>query len=180
MNTYIIKTPRLGLRNWNASDLDPATLMNADERVMEFFPNIWSGKETANFIKRMQDHYIDHGFCYFAVDLLETKCLIGFIGLSYQTFDSSFTPCIDIGWRLIHGAWGKGYATEGAHACLEYAFSTLKLKEVYAIAPKTNMKSQKVMQKLGMIPFTHFVHPKVDPTSELKNCVAYKILNVRL
>jgi len=49
------------------------------------------------------------------------------IGLAFQEYKTKFTPAIDIGWRLKRSAWGKGYATEGAKRCLEYAFNELKI-----------------------------------------------------
>lgn len=176
MLNYIIKTDRLGLRNWQVSDIEPATRMNADKVVREFFPNTMSQLETEDFIKNMQQHFATHGYCYFAVDELATHKFIGFIGLSNQTFKSGFTPCVDIGWRLLPEFWGKGYATEGALGCVNFVFTTLKLKEVYAIAPEMNLKSQRVMQKIGMSKCIHFVHPKIDKNNPLKNCVAYRIL----
>ena len=88
------------------------------------------------------------GFCYFAVDTLNNRDFIGFIGISEQTFQSDFTPCIDIGWRLSQDQWGKGYATEGAKRCLDYAFNDLKLKNIKAICPSINDKSERVMSKL--------------------------------
>jgi len=176
MEKYIIKTSRLGLRNWQDSDIENATMMNADMAVMEFFPNIWSRQETEKFIKRMQTHFSEHGFCYFAVDELNTGNFIGFTGLLHQTYQTNFTPFIDIGWRLMPNAWGKGFATEGANACLNYAFHTLNLPTIFAIAPELNLKSQKVMQKIGMTEYAHFIHPKIDPGNPLKKCVAYRIL----
>lgn len=176
MLNYIIKTDRLGLRNWQASDIDPSTRMNADKTVREFFPNTLSQLETEVFIKTMQQHFAANRYCYFAVDELETHKFIGFIGLSNQTFKSDFTPCVDIGWRLLPEFWGKGYATEGALACINFAFTILKLKEVYAIAPELNLKSQRVMQKIGMTEYMDFIHPKIDKNNPLKNCVAYRCL----
>ncbi len=178
MLNYIIKTDRLGLRNWQEKDIEPATIMNADKAVREFFPNTLSQQETEDFIKRMQQHFTMYGYCYFAVDELATNKFIGFIGLSNQTFKSEFTPCVDIGWRLLSTAWGKGYATEGALACLTFAFTTLNLKEVYAIAPVLNLKSQHVMQKIGMSEYIHFIHPKIDKNNPLKKCIAYRALNL--
>lgn len=176
MANYSIKTNRLGLRNWQDSDIEKAVNMNFDVSVMEFFPSIMTPEQTIGFIKRMQLHFTAHGFCYFAVDVLETDAFIGFIGLSTQTFESSFTPCVDIGWRLLPSAWGKGYATEGARACLKFAFSRLRLPEVYAIAAELNIKSQRVMRKLGMTAFIRFAHPNIAVENPLRDCVAYRIL----
>jgi RimJ/RimL family protein N-acetyltransferase len=175
MAHYIIKTERLGLRNWQTKDIVPTKKMNSDKAVMEFFPTIWSQKQTEDFIQRMRKHFRKHEFCYFAVDELETGKFIGFIGLMNQTYNTSFAPFVDMGWRLIPEVWGQGFASEGARACLDFAFEKLNIKEVYAIAPELNKKSQKIMQKLGLHQYEHFSHPKIDIENPLCKCVAYKI-----
>jgi RimJ/RimL family protein N-acetyltransferase len=151
--------------------------MNANKEVMAFFPEIWTQEETKNFIFRMKRQFKNYKFCYFAVDVLDSNEFIGFIGLSYQTFKSEFTPSVDIGWRLIPEYWGKGFATEGALACLNYGFEKLNIKSIIAISPQLNIKSQTVMLKLGMTKFTSFTHPNIDKNNSLKNCVAYRIIN---
>ena len=90
MTNYIIKTERLGLRNWQTKDIAPAKTMNCNDSVMEFFPNLWSQKQTEDFIQRMRKHFRKHEFCYFAVDELETGKFIGFIGLMHQTYTTLF------------------------------------------------------------------------------------------
>lgn len=174
---YLFTSERLGFRNWKTSDIDKMAEINANKQVMEFFPSTQTAEQTALFIERMQQLLARTGFCYFAVDALEDGKLIGFIGMAEQTFDAAFTPCIDIGWRLHPDVWGKGYATECAKACLEYAFHTLKLKKVYAMAPAINQKSIAVMQKIGMHYVTNFMHPLLLSDERLKDCVLYEINN---
>ncbi len=173
MKEYIIKNKRLGLRNWNASDLLPFTEMCQDKEVMKYFPNLLSEKDVENFIERMQIHFKEFGFCYFAVDILETKEFIGFTGMLHQTYKSPFTPCIDIGWRLKRKAWNTGFATEAANACLSFASNHLKLKEVYSIASKANLNSIHVMKKIGMEFHSEFQHPALLKNELLKDCVVY-------
>lgn len=170
---YIIKTERLGLRPWHDDDIPLMTAINQDKDVMRFFPALSTEQETHEFVKRMQTHYEQYGFCYFAVDRLDTGGFIGFIGLLHQTFESHFTPCVDIGWRIKKEEWNKGFATEGATACLNFAFDKLHITEVYAIAPKKNEPSEKVMKKIGMMKKDEFEHPKLLAHSELKTCVLY-------
>jgi len=124
--------------------------LNADPAVMEFFPALKSKEETAQFISRMQNQFEKKGFCYYAVDQLETHSFIGFIGFGWQTFEASFNPSVDIGWRLSQPNWGKGLATEGANRCLKYGFENLGFKKVNSIASVSNIKSTNVMQKIGM------------------------------
>ena len=87
------------------------------------------------------------------------------------------TPFVDIGWRLKKSTWNQGFATEGAKRCLVYAFEILKLKTIYAIATANNDKSMRVMEKIGMKKHTTFMHPLISEKSELKECVAFKIMN---
>lgn len=172
---YIFISERLGFRNWEIADVDAMTQINLDEAVMEFFPSTLSKEQTADFIIRMSNQFAKNGFCYFAVDKLIDNELIGFIGISEQSYAAPFTPCIDIGWRIKSNEWNKGYATEGAKRCLEFAFTELKLKEIFAIAPTVNKKSESIMLKIGMQKQYEFVHPLLAQNEHLKNCILYKI-----
>ena len=172
---YIFKSERLGFRNWSKNDLSEFAKINADVKVMEHFPKPLSEKETAEFIKRLLRHYEKHGFNYFATEILESGELIGFIGLAFQDYKSDYTPAVDIGWRLKKSAWSKGFATEGAKRCLEFAFNELNLKKIISTCTKNNYRSEKVMQKIGMRKLGEFNHPKLKGYPELEKCVCYGI-----
>ncbi len=174
---YIFTSQRLGFRNWLSSDLPKMAAINADEGVMKFFPSTQTKARTKEFIKRMQTQFEKNGFCYFAVDVLETSEFIGFIGLSEQTYDADYTPCVDIGWRLGKTHWEKGYATEGAKRVLQYGFEELKLGRVLSIAPVVNKASESVMKKSGMHKVTTFEHSLLMDNERLKECVLYEITN---
>jgi len=177
MSKYLFTSNRLGFREWNSDDLPIMASINADPKVMEFFPSIQSVSQTEEFIKRNQKMFAENRFCYFAVELLETNELIGFIGLSQLTFESSFTPCVDVGWRIGLKYWNCGYATEGAKRCLLYAFEDLKLKEVFSVAPVINVKSIAIMHKIGMLQRTYFEHPLLNNFDHLKKCTLFYISN---
>lgn len=170
---YVFQSARLGFRNWRESDIDEMARISGDEKVMEFFPGVATKEQTTSFVQRMQILYAEKGFCYFAVDKLDTGEFIGFIGMMEQTYEASFTPCVDIGWRLKSSEWNKGYATEGARRCLEYAFRTLRLEKIYATAPAVNTKSQRIMTKIGMEKCGEFIHPRLKDDERLRNCVLY-------
>jgi len=172
---YLFKSARLGFRNWQETDLAALSSINSDEKVMEFFPATKTAEETADFIQRMQQEYCEKGFCYFAADDLSTNELIGFIGLHEQVFEAAFTPCIDIGWRLRKRSWNKGFATEGARACLRYAFDQLHLKKIVSIAPEINSKSENIMRRIGMTKKGVFKHPLLKDFPKLESCVLYEI-----
>ncbi len=175
MQRYIITTERLGLRNWNNSDLTEMTALNQDAQVMEFFPSTQNRDKTQGFIGRMQKHFEAHGYCYFAADRLDTGEFIGFIGLCTQSYLDDRPTFTDIGWRLKQAAWGKGFATEGAKGCLKFAFEELNLDKVYSVCSLINVKSEKVMQKIGMQKEMEFKHPVLGDYPALEVCAFYVI-----
>ncbi|MGQ7857213.1 GNAT family N-acetyltransferase [Pedobacter sp. WC2501] len=148
--------------------------INTDKEVMEFFPGMPSKEQTIEFINRMLKQFEEKGFCYFAVEKLENKEFIGFIGLSEQNYNAEFTPCIDIGWRIKSSEWNKGFATEGARKCLDYALNVLNIQNVYSVAPKCNKKSEYIMAKIGLTKLCEFEHPLLINNDRLKTCVLYK------
>lgn len=172
---YLFTSARLGFRNWKETDHIPMAEINANPVVMEFFPSMLNATQTGEFIRRMQTMFLETGYCYFAVDELHTGSFIGFIGLFYQTYEASFTPCVDVGWRLDPKFWGRGYATEGARRCLEFGFRTIHLKNIYATAPLINLRSIKVMEKTGMKKLQEFNHPKLIHDKRLERCVCYAL-----
>lgn len=172
---YLFTSQRLGFREWQSSDLSQMAAINADPLVMEFFPSLQSVEQTQDFIKRNQLLFSEKRFCYFAVELLSSKKFIGFIGLSQVKFEAPFTPCVDVGWRLASSHWGKGYATEGALRCLEYARTVLNLIEVFSMAPAINTKSIAIMKKLGMEFELKFQHPFLIDCPRLSECDLYRI-----
>ncbi len=172
---YLFTSSRLGFRTWLDDDFEQLSSLNTDPQVMEFFPFLPSAKETGEFIERMQNQFSKNGFCYFPVDHLETNKFIGFTGLSEQNFDSDFTPCIDIGWRINKEYWGKGLATEGAVECLKYAKDYLDLDCIYSMASKINSRSIQVMKKIGMTYIKEFEHPKLVKYPALRTCALYEI-----
>lgn len=175
MKKYLFTSARLGFREWTEADKLKMHLINSNPEVMKHFPTVLSKAQTNAFIDRMNVLFSRTGFCYFAVDRLDTNAFIGFIGLAEKDFEADFTPCVDIGWRLDKKQWGKGYATEGAKRCLEYAFHEIALKEVIALCPVTNENSEQVMKKIGMQKVKHFHHPLLAEYKHLEECVLYAI-----
>ncbi len=174
-SNYLFTSERLGFRNWTMDDLPEFAALNADEQVMEHFPNTATAEQTAGFIGRLQQHYEDRGYNYFAVEVLATGEWIGFIGLLYQSYDSPCTPATDIGWRLKRSAWGYGYATEGAKRCLEFGFDELGRDKIVATCTKQNKRSEHVMQKIGMTLGGEFDHPKIMDYPTYRRCLWYEI-----
>jgi RimJ/RimL family protein N-acetyltransferase len=172
---YLFTSARLGFRNWLDADVPLMAAMNEDAAVMEFFPKLLTQGETLGFVIMQQQSFAAKGYCYFAVDRLDTNAFIGFIGLYEKTFEANFTPCVDIGWRLAVPHWGQGFATEGARRCLEFAFDTLALDQVLSMAPVVNKKSEAVMTKIGMQQLENFKHPLLKGNARLEDCVLYNM-----
>ena len=139
----VIKTDRLFLRRWRSSDLKPFAELNADPRVMEFFPSPLSTEESDATASRIIQHFEDHGFGLWAVEVAAEAEFIGFIGLAVPRFEAHFTPCVEIGWRLAASHWGHGYATEGAKVTLDFALGSLRLDEVVAMTAVKNHRSRR-------------------------------------
>ena len=172
---YLFKSERLGFRNWTEKDLTEFSKINADMAVMEHFPKSLTQKETSEYIVRLQNHYQENGYTYFATEILKTGEFIGFIGLAYQEYKTDFTPATDIGWRLKKSAWGNGYATEGAKKCLEFGFNKLNLDKIISVFTEKNTKSEHVMKKIGMKKIGKFNHPKLKAYPEYETCICYEI-----
>ncbi len=172
-----LQTDRLLLRRWLDSDRIPFQAMNADPRVMEFFPSPLSPEDSDALIARAESHFDRHGFGPFAVELLENNFFIGFIGLSIPNFDAPFMPAVEIGWRLACDCWGRGLATEGARAVIRYAFEDLRLGSLVSFTVPGNLRSRRVMEKLGMThdPLDDFDHPRLPEGHPMRRHVLNRI-----
>lgn len=105
---YRLETERLRLREWLPEDREPLAAMNADRRVMEFFPHPLSRAESDAFFDRIAAEWAESGRGLYAVERRGDGRLIGLTGLHRATFEASFTPCIEIGWRFVAEVWGAG------------------------------------------------------------------------
>jgi 3-dehydroquinate dehydratase/shikimate dehydrogenase len=176
-NPTIIKTERLTLRPWRESDLEPFARLNADPKVREYFPGLQTREESDASVRKASDHIQRCGWGFWAASLSQTDEFIGFIGLEDVPFKAPFTPAVEIGWRLAFEYWGKGYATEGALASLKYGFETLGLEEIVSFTTTQNMRSRRVMEKIGMHrdPSDDFDHPNLSEGHPLRRHVLYRL-----
>ncbi|WP_395946990.1 GNAT family N-acetyltransferase [Caedibacter taeniospiralis] len=161
--TTIIETERLILRTWRKEDANPYFQINQDSRVIEFLRGPLTMEQVNDFIPAVNQHQDKHGYTLWAACLKETRELMGFIGLNYTDWESNFTPAVEVGWRLGSQYWGKGYATEGAKASLEYGFKQCGLKEIVSFTVPANVRSLRVMEKIGLKRDLNgdFAHPKL-------------------
>jgi RimJ/RimL family protein N-acetyltransferase len=172
-----IRTPRLLLRRWCHSDRVPFAGMNADPRVMEHFPSPLSATESDELVSRIEAHFEEHGFGLWALEITNVVPFAGFVGLSVPSFVAHFTPCVEIGWRIDAKHWGHGYATESARAVLAFGFERLLLREIVSFTVLDNLRSRRVMEKIGMSHHLDddFEHPGLPVGHPLRRHVLYRI-----
>jgi len=173
----VLRTERLLLRPWCDDDLPAFAALNADPRVMEFFPARLDRGESDAMVTRIADHFARHGFGLWAIEVPGVTHFAGFVGLVVPQFETHFTPCVEIGWRLAREHWQQGYASEGARAALRFAFSELRLDEIVAMTAVANTRSRRVMERLQMSrnPADDFDHPKVAEGDPLRRHVLYRL-----
>jgi len=170
------ETSRLKLRQWLNSDSPIFATMNADPAVMEYYPNTLTEIESNAQADRFRNLIKKQGWGFWAVEELDNKKFIGFVGLHIPSYELPVTPCVEIGWRLVKECWGKGYATEAANASLSIAFEQLNLTEVYSFTSVTNIKSQAVMERLNMVNMQkNFEHPMLPVDHPLREHILYRI-----
>jgi RimJ/RimL family protein N-acetyltransferase len=162
------------LRQWKDSDFEPFASMNADVEVMRFFPRLLTTEESRQAFQRFQQGIEQKGWGLWVVQV--DGRFAGFTGLSEPKFSAHFTPCIEIGWRLLREYWGRGIAFAAAQQVAEYAFSVLRLEQLVSFTAATNSRSRKLMERLE---FSHdlrddFMHPSLDEDHPLRHHVLYR------
>lgn len=170
------ETERLIIRPWNDGDRAAFAEMNADPRVMEFFPEIRTREQSDSMVDECNKRLAKDGFTFWAVDRKDREEFIGFVGLTRFEEDLPFCPCVEIGWRLAFQHWGHGFATEAARHCLSLGFNQFNLNEIVSFTTLANTRSRHVMEKIGMVDTgKNFLHPWVAPESGLQEHCLYHI-----
>lgn len=172
-----LETARLRLRRWRDDDRMPFAALNADPVVMEHFPSTLSRAESDALVDRIENGFEERRWGLWAAEAREPSVFVGFVGLNPATFDAPFTPAIEIGWRLGREHWGHGYATEGARAALDFGFDELALDEIVSFTTHANMRSRRVMERLGMHhdPANDFDNPNVPVGHPIRPHVLYRL-----
>jgi RimJ/RimL family protein N-acetyltransferase len=170
----ILETPRLILRRWREADSEPFFRINSDPRVMEFFSACLTRAESDALIATAEAHFEKHSFGPFAVETRDGGRLAGFVGLFIPQFAAHFTPCVEVGWRLAPEYWNQGLATEAATRVLQLAFEGMGLDEVVSFTVPANLRSRRVMEKLGMTHSGEFDHPGLPEGHPLRRHVLYR------
>ncbi|MEJ0013366.1 MAG: GNAT family N-acetyltransferase [Bauldia sp.] len=174
--TVHIETERLRLRDWIDADAEPFAALNADPRVMEFFPAKLDRAASDALIAKIRAAIAERGYGLYAVEVKDTGQFIGFVGLAHADFPP-VAPAVEIGWRLAREGWGQGYASEAAAAVRDHAFADLGLPELVSFTAEWNRPSRRVMERIGMTrdPADDFIHPRIAPGHKLAPHVLYRI-----
>lgn len=172
-----LRTGRLVLRAWDDGDLAPFAAMNADPEVMHHFPATLTREQSDEMVGRLWARAAQGRPSLWAVEVPGVERFIGFVGLLEPSFEASFTPCVEVGWRLAKEHWGKGYAPEGARAALAWGFGEAGLDEIVSFTVPANTASRRVMEKLGMHrdPAEDFDHPNLPVGHPLRRHVLYRL-----
>ena len=145
----ITETERLIIREMVQSDFEALCKILCDEEVMRAaYECAFSVEEAQGWMNRHFKRYAEYGFGLWAVVLKETDKMIGQCGLTIQSWKEK--EILEIGYLFQKAYWHKGYATEAAIACKEYAFSVLNASNVYSMIRDTHIASQNVAVRNGM------------------------------
>ncbi|GHT17887.1 acetyltransferase [Bacteroidia bacterium] len=144
----IIETNRLILREFEPQDFADLEEILCDKEVMYAYEHAFSKEEVLNWVLGNEMRYDVDGFGLWAVILKETNEFVGQCGLTIQ--DINGEKYLEVGYLFKKKHWHKGFATEAAIACKNYAFKTLNAEKVYSIIRTNNIASQRVAERNGM------------------------------
>jgi RimJ/RimL family protein N-acetyltransferase len=175
-----IDTGRLRLRRWREEDREPLAAMNADPEVMRYFPAPQTREASDRSFDTWQRDFDQRGWSNWAVELKADGGFIGFVGLTVPWRTLPFTPCVEIGWRLAHAHWRRGYASEAARAALRVGFTALRLDEIVSFTALVNLPSRAVMERIGMADaHEDFDHPALADGHPLQRHCLYRLSRQR-
>jgi RimJ/RimL family protein N-acetyltransferase len=177
MQTKAMAGPRIKLRQWTDHDIEPFAAMNADPKVMELFPQKLTMEQSLASFTKLRSGIAERGWGLWVVEV--GGDFAGFTGLAEPGFVAPFTPCTEIAWRFRPKFWGQGYGIEAARVALRFAFQDLGLQEIVSFTAVPNLRSQRLMQRLGMThsPRESFEHPMIPVGHPIRPHVLYRIRN---
>jgi RimJ/RimL family protein N-acetyltransferase len=142
----MIETERLILRPWRETDGEPFWAISQNADVSRYL-RPYSQEECHSAHLRMNSMQAEHGHCFWAVEHKADGRFIGFCGIvppREPTWE------YELGWLLERASWGKGYAQEAAHACIDWAWDRLSAATLAAITSAANSRCRRLMHALGM------------------------------
>lgn len=161
----ILQTERLYLRQFTEADAGLLRHLNSQPGVLQYIPEPVpaSDEEAKDIITNIILPQYKNNLGRWAAHIKESHAFVGWCGLKMVGGE------IDLGYRFLPSAWGKGYATEAARATLQYGHQQLQLQKIVAHAHIGNIASQNVLQKIGM----QYVGEGVDGGVPVKGYVSF-------
>ena len=155
---FFLKTDRVGFSKWGSDDMELAKSLWGNPKVTKYIcaSGIFSTDDIINRLNTEIANEAAYQVQYWPIFELTTTALIGCSGLRPYARNE-----YEIGFHLRPEFWGQGYAAEAANAVIEYAFTTLKAKRLFAGHNTNNSNSRKVLSKLG---FTYIGDEFYEPT----------------
>jgi len=145
----ITKTPRLIITKMDNRDADLLFQLTSNQQVMRYFPKTLNYSETCQMIDKILNEYEEYGYCFWKLLLRNSNEFIGIAGLLHQKIDGNVET--EIAYRIKPQYCNRGFATEAAQACKEYAEKVLNKKRLISIIHPENIASKCVAKKLGGI-----------------------------
>lgn len=168
---------RVLLRPWRESDRAPFARLNADPAARLYFPTLATAEQSNLEADRIAEHFEREGFGLWALEIPGVTEFAGFVGLMRPAYEAHFTPCVEVGWRLLPAYWRRGYASEAAELALAHGFEVLGLDQIVSLTTVTNQPSRRVMERIGMQrdPADDFDHPRIAEGHPLRPHVLYRL-----
>jgi RimJ/RimL family protein N-acetyltransferase len=170
----VIETERLILRAFRDEDREAFAAINGDPRVGDWLGGVRDRAASDDLVDRINANIARLGYDFWAAELKADGVVVGMIDLRLELHDPP-APCVEMGWRLAVGAQGQGLATEGARAALDWGFANLDVNEILAWTADSNVASQAVMRRIGMMPdpSCDFDHPRLAEDHPLRRHVVF-------
>ncbi|MCB9761220.1 MAG: GNAT family N-acetyltransferase [Alphaproteobacteria bacterium] len=151
MSRALLLTPRLSLHPWRVDDAEEAWRIWGDPEVMRFVgPPHPDPARTRRALRAAIEAELTHGVCLWRVEERHTGRTVGACG--FHAIAPPQGPALELAYHFRRSAWGQGYATEAARACVQLAFERLDAPRILAWTHPDNQASQRVLLKLGFQP----------------------------
>lgn len=146
MNAPILNTERLRLRMLTVDDFDEYAAIHMDPDVTRYTVRSQMGRHDAwRHMAMIVGHWALRGYGMWGVEELATKKLVGRVGF----YDAEGWPGFELGWTIGKAWWGKGYATEAAKRCLQYAWEEMGREHLISLIDPENVASIRVAERIG-------------------------------
>jgi RimJ/RimL family protein N-acetyltransferase len=175
VSVTVLTTDRLTLRGWRDDDREAFHEVNSDPLVMATLGPVMTRAQSDAFMNRITNHFAEHGHGVWCVEF--EGLVLGYTGFMVPWFRGG----VEIGWRIRSDHWGRGIAPEAARECLRHGFEDLGFDQVISFTAVTNMKSRRVMDKIGLRydPDGDFDHPSVAEGNPLRPHLLYRLTKDR-